>query len=158
MKPKTIATVALLAFVAASIVYLVVKETRGAAGPAPESPAARGSEGREVIAYYFHGNMRCTTCLTIEGYSKEAIEAGFRQALDDGRLTWRVINIDEPGNEHFVDDFKLSTRSVVLVDVRDGKQVAWKNLEQVWGLVGEKDAFIAYIQDETRAYLEGPRG
>ncbi|MBN1419697.1 MAG: hypothetical protein JXP34_13040 [Planctomycetes bacterium] len=155
MRAKTAATVALLVFVAASIAYLVVREAGGAAGPASD-PAAGG--GHEVIAFYFHGNMRCTTCLTIEGYAKEAIEAGFREALDDGRLTWRVVNIDEPANEHFVDDFQLATRSVVLVDVRDGKRTAWKNLERIWELVGDKEAFISYIQDETRAYLEGRGG
>ena len=33
----------------------------------------------KVIAYYFHTNTRCSTCMKIEAYSKEAIEQGFAE-------------------------------------------------------------------------------
>jgi hypothetical protein len=106
-----------------------------------------------VIAYYFHGTRRCKTCLTIEAYADESIKAGFPQELETGRLTWRVVNVEKPENEHFVRDFELATRSVVLVEVMDGKTEKWKSLDKVWKLVGDKKAFVAYIQKETAGYL-----
>ena len=33
----------------------------------------------KVIAYYFHGNFRCTTCRTIEQYSNDAIHSYFKK-------------------------------------------------------------------------------
>ncbi len=169
MKTKAIVTTVLLAFVAASVIYLVAKETSGrpaASGQsasasvpqfgdtgAPEAPqTARGAA--ELVAYYFHGNMRCWTCRTIEAYAKEAVETGFPEALKDGRLEFRVVNIEKPGNEHFVQDYQLTTRSVVLVKFADGQQEQWKNLQRVWQLVRDKEAFLKYVQDETRSYLE----
>ncbi|UCF81644.1 MAG: hypothetical protein JSV08_04315 [Acidobacteriota bacterium] len=106
-----------------------------------------------VIAYYFHGTRRCKTCLTIEAYADESLKAGFPQELETGRLTWRALNVEEPENEHFVRDFELATRSVVLVEVKNGKTEKWKSLDKVWKLVGDKEAFVAYIQKETADYL-----
>lgn len=174
MKAKTVLTVLLLVFAAASVVAIVVKEAGRSPAPAPAesegaSPAAETAAesvhvetageaartDRRIIAYYFHGNVRCDTCRTIEAYTKEAVDAGFPEALEDGRLEWRVVNVEEPGNEHFVQVYQLVTRSVVLVDMTGGSQKAWRNLVRVWELVGDKDAFVKYIQDETRACLEG---
>ncbi|MFO7616170.1 MAG: hypothetical protein R6V75_02880, partial [Bacteroidales bacterium] len=43
----------------------------------------------------------------------------------------RVVNIDEPENRHFIQDFQLVTRSVVLAEYRDGEVVRYENLDQV---------------------------
>ena len=170
VKPKTIVTAVLLLFVAASVGYLVVKETGGRSadnatpggtppvsehGLATEAATEDNAAGQKVVAYYFHGNVRCITCRTIEAYATEAIETGFPEQVKDGRLEWRVVNVEDPGNGHFIKDFELTTRSVVLVRLAAGKQQDWTNLQRVWELVrGEKGAFLQYIQDETRAYLE----
>ena len=172
MKAKTIVTITLLLFVAASVVYLVAQETRetpaqNATQPETTSPQTGHEHGpppassenkaavSKVVAYYFHGNVRCRTCRTIESYAKEAVQTGFADALKDGRLAWRVVNVEDPGNDHFVQDFQLSTRSVVLERLAGGKRREWKNLQRVWELVrSDKEGFLKYVQDETKAYLE----
>src|SRR5512144_962920 len=69
MRPKTIATGLLLAFVVLSIGVLVGKELRpgatrpeGVAPPAPRIAQAKAIPAPRVIAYYFHGTTRCVTC------------------------------------------------------------------------------------------------
>lgn len=122
------------------------------AGPsAEEAPAAAAADG--VVAFYFHGNTRCATCKKIEAYADEAIHTGFVQALETSALTWRVVNVEEPENRHFIEDFQLVTRSVVLAEFRDEKVVRWKNLDKVWQLVRNKDSFTRYVQSETREFL-----
>jgi len=107
-----------------------------------------------VVAFYFHGNVRCATCRKIEAWADKAIHSGFAEALDDGALTWSVVNIDAPPNRHFVEDFQLTTRSVVLAEYRDGRVVRSKNLDKVWQLVRSEDDFTDYIQAETTTFLE----
>ena len=34
------------------------------------------------------------------------------------------------------------------------EQLSWKPAPKVWSLVGKKDAFVKYVQDEVRGYLE----
>lgn len=169
MKAKTIITVVLLLFVCVSVLYIFVGESgreqvsteANNETVAPENPALDEQNDDpvnpepQVIAYYFHGNKRCNTCLTIEAYAEESIRTGFARELETGMLGWRVVNVEESGNGHFVQDYELSTRSVILVDMRDKKQTRWKNLPEIWKLVRDKQAFVKYIQEETQAFLGG---
>jgi hypothetical protein len=171
MKAKSILRTLLLVFVVVSGVLLVIKDVRersqpgtaseGSTAMAASAPlqTAEGNPAQtkkppKVIAYYFHTTFRCITCRTIEAFSRGAIEQGFTEALRDGRLEWRVINVEERENRHFIQDYRLFTKSLILVKVKDGKQAEWKNLSRVWELVRRKDAFLRYVQDEVRAYLE----
>lgn len=74
--------------------------------------------------------------------------------MKDGKLVWRLVNVDEPANRHFIDDYQLYAKSVVVSDVRGGEEVRWKNLAKIWQLLNDENAFIKYIQDEVRVYLE----
>jgi hypothetical protein len=118
-----------------------------------QQPAAPQSGTHKVIAYYFHTNTRCSTCIKIEAYSKEAIEKGFPYELKNGTLEMRVVNYENPENQHFMKDYKLVSKSLVLVNVVDGKQTEWMNLKMVWQLTGHKDAFLNYVRKEVRGYL-----
>jgi hypothetical protein len=106
-----------------------------------------------VIAYYLHTTKRCVSCRKIESFTQEAMTTGFPGELKSGRLVWRVVNVEEKGNEHFVKEFQLFTKSVVLVDERDGKQHSWKNLAKVWEYLNDRTRFIRYVQEETRAFV-----
>jgi hypothetical protein len=108
----------------------------------------------EIIAYYFHTTYRCVSCKKIEAYSREAIETGFADELRSGTLKFESINIDDAGNKHFVEDYQLYTKSLVICNMEDGQQVEWKNLAKVWQLLRNKDAFVKYVQDEILAYLK----
>lgn len=113
------------------------------------------AESSKVIAYYFHGAARCPTCHKLEQYSKEAIEANFKDALASGKLEFKIVNVEERGNEHFVDYYQLYTKSLVLSLVKDGKEVRSRNLSKIWEYVGNKERFIAYVKEEVAAFLGG---
>ena len=105
------------------------------------------------VVYYLHGNRRCATCQKLENYSHEAITTGFTEALDSGKLDWRVVNYDEEPNEHFFKDYNLYSQSVVISHIVDGEETEWKNLDKIWKLVGDKDEFIDYVRSETSAFM-----
>ncbi len=167
MNQKRIITAVLLAFVIASIAFLAFKEFRTGTpsglsdavamekktGSAEAAGKAQQQKGHQVIAYYFHTTFRCTTCYRIEQLTNEAIRAGFPDELKNGSLQWKIVNVEDAGNDHFIKDYQLFTKSVVLVDMKDGAEVRWKNLKDVWKFVDKKDAFTKYIQDETRSFL-----
>jgi len=171
MNAKKIASVLLLLFVAGSIGTIVAKETRSKPVPATEAqiaqfalPPAQTTEvstqpeaasPAKVIAYYFHGNYRCPTCRKIEAFTREAIDTGFADDVKNGRVELKVVNVEEPGNEHFVQDYQLANRSVVVARYEGGNQKDWKRLDEVWQLVGDKDAFIRFVQDQTSTLLKG---
>ncbi len=153
MKIKTIVTVMLILFVVVSVGYMLV--TGGSSGSSSSQTA--GMDGRtppqQVIAYYFHGTKRCKTCLQIEASAKETIELTFPDELKDGNLVWKSVDFDEPANEHYATDYQLASASLVLVEFKDGKQIRWRNMEQVWDLVWEKEIFSKYVRDGVSQYL-----
>ena len=116
------------------------------------TPLKKGSG--YVVAYYFHGNYRCSSCRTIEQYSREAIENNFSYQLEIKKLIFKVINIDLPENRHFIQDYQLYTRSLIIVEFKDGKQVVWKNLTKVWEYLGDRDKFHEYVRSEIQKSLE----
>ncbi|MGK5088828.1 nitrophenyl compound nitroreductase subunit ArsF family protein [Bdellovibrionota bacterium FG-2] len=150
MKMKRIFGLGLFLFVAVSAIYAGVREYR--ARNATVNVAIQKEQGHKVIAYYFHGTARCMTCRAIEAYSMQAIQSRFAKALEAGNLVWRVINVEEPMNAHFNSDYRLSTKSVVLVEMEDGIQKKWKNLDRVWDGIDNPDQFQKYIQNEVTAF------
>jgi hypothetical protein len=122
---------------------------------AGETGAASQKEGSgKVVAFYFHGNYRCSNCKKIEQYSREAIEKYFKDQLKTKRLVFDIINIDLPENKHFTEDYQLYTRSLIIAEFKDGKQVRWKNLTKVWNYLNDRDNFYEYVQLEIQKYLE----
>jgi hypothetical protein len=122
-----------------------------------EAPSPRTevkAQNSKVIAYYFHGTFRCTTCRTIEQYSHDAIQTCFEEELGNGRLEFRPVNVEEPGNKHFIQDYQLVTRSLVLSLVTGGKETKWKNLADVWKLVRDKERFFQYVKGEVEVFLK----
>lgn len=160
MKPKSAIGVLLLLFALGSIVYMAVGELRSKTAPSAGVPdiALGVVEGVEpdVIVYFFDSDKECTTCEKLEAYAFEAITSQFADELAAGELQWQLINTDEPQNEHYLMEYGLYTKSVVLVDMEAGRQNRWENLEQLWELVYDKPAYLEYIGEHTRAYLETP--
>ncbi len=111
-------------------------------------------QGTKVVAYYFYGNYRCATCTKLEEYSGDAVHEGFPDEIKKGLVEFKAVNTDEKENEHFVTDYKLYTKSLVIVKQTDGKQVDWKNLEKIWEYVRkDKSDYLKYVQDEIKTYL-----
>ena len=169
MKMKNVLTVVLLLFAGFSLTYLFTSEAQPPVVPegTSQAPATRADttpqalkitpptqeeEGR-IVAYYFHTTQRCVTCRKIETFTREAIETGFADDLADGRLVWQPVNVQEPDHKHFIQDYQLTSKAVVLVEMAGKVQTRWKNLDQVWFLVRDKKAFQVYIQKETRDFL-----
>ena len=157
---------ALLAFVAVTGVTLAVKEARrsravaaaeagrapgvAAAAPAPAAPAPAAST---VVVTYFHTTARCMSCLKIEDLTDATMTTRFAGPIAEKRVVWRSLNLDEPANGHFAKDYALYTKSVIVSEVRGGREVRWKNLDQVWSLLGDPAAFQAYVEREVQAFL-----
>jgi len=116
--------------------------------------AAEDKPTAKVIAYYFHGDFRCFTCYRMEQYSKEVIEANFKGALSSGKLEFKAVNVDEKTNKHFVNDYQLYTKSLVLSLVKNGKEVKSKNLTKIWEYVMDKQRFFEYVTSEVQEFLK----
>jgi hypothetical protein len=152
MSTKNVFSISLLLFVAASIVVLTIKSLGKSSPVAAEDPKPAIQNG--VMVYYFHGNTRCPTCLSIEEYAREAVESSFADQLKSKQIVWQIINYETPGNEHYATDYEIVAPNVVLAMFKDGKQLKWKGLPEVWEHVGDKPAFVDFVQNNLREFIQ----
>ncbi len=170
MKLKQILAIVLLVFVAASLAYMVGKEQKSdsvsgedANSSASVEQSRRSSTNEQdtdahkdtqLVVYYFHGDMRCMTCHKLETYAKEALDTYFAEELSSNDIVWQAVNVDKLENRHFIQDYKLVTKSVVISETVNGREIKWKNLEQIWQLVRDKESYLNYIRDSVLTFLE----
>jgi len=65
-----------------------VKADSAAEAPTVVQPSARR---HRVIAYYFHGNFRCSTCRAMEANAREALESAMSRATSTSPRTTTSI-------------------------------------------------------------------
>jgi hypothetical protein len=105
----------------------------------------------EIIVYYFHGNMRCRACRMIESLTEESVRyQSENQVVSALPLHYKAVNVEHRGNQRFIQNYQLSTRSVVLSHVINGKELNWKRLDGVWQKLGSQTEFIDYVTSEIR--------
>ena len=157
MHPKKIITTVLLIFVAVSIVFLLMPDSdttivvsdptvveQGDSSPVPED---------RLLVYYLHGNIRCQTCETLEVLSQKAVLSNFEDQISKGTIEWKVVNYEDSGNDHFLKDFDISFQSLVIVDVKENKQLHHENLDKIWELVHDEEAYLAYVKTKIDEHL-----
>jgi thiol-disulfide isomerase/thioredoxin len=110
-------------------------------------------DGKQLIVYYFMSTYRCPSCIYIEKTTESVVNSVFSNYVKNGRMVFKTINTDEPGNRHYDTDYKLYAQSVILSDIQNGKEVRWTNLDKVWKLLNNDKEFEAYITREIKTYL-----
>lgn len=171
-RAKTVLRFVLIAFVVVAVAMLIVREVRNKAALASNNPTGTPSTpsssvpGTEpvidetslptngVVAYDFRNTQRCASCITIEDWTSGVLKTEFAAQLADGTLTWRPLDVQQPANAHFIQDYQLTSISVVLVRYTNGKPGKWENLQKVWQLLGDQKAFEDYIKSSTRSFLD----
>jgi hypothetical protein len=108
----------------------------------------------KYIAYYFFTNKRCGPCTRIEQWSREAVTANFKNELSSGKLQWQGVNLQQAENKHFIQDFQLYSKSVIIAEYKDDKPVRWENLKDVWQLYRDRDKYFDYVADEIKTFME----
>jgi len=139
---KRIVAVLLLAFVLGSVAWAFYRENT-----AKPAPAAAPVSDKALTVYYFHGTQRCMTCNRIEELTRTALESKFAAELKAGNIVFRSVNVDNPADEHFIRDFALDSKIVVMR--KDGKV---EKFPAVWTLVHDPEKFAAYIQSGVEQF------
>ncbi|MCE5268351.1 MAG: nitrophenyl compound nitroreductase subunit ArsF family protein [Planctomycetaceae bacterium] len=106
-----------------------------------------------LVVYYFHGNIRCPTCQSIESQSHETVKKHFAAQLEDGTLAWKILNYEQPIAKPLATKFDVQMPVVVLARMKEGQVKDWKRLDEVWGLVGDKPAFAKFVRGEIERML-----
>jgi hypothetical protein len=153
MTPKTVLRWILLAVVIGSVAFYVWRRPDGAGGEPSPAGAAIDVAKANVVVTYFTTDVRCESCRTIERLSRQAIDEGFPDEVARGDVVYRVLNTDRPENRHFVDDYEIANKTVIVSHQVAGKETEWQNRQDVWLMLDEPTEFFAYVREPVKKYL-----
>ena len=69
-------------------------------------------------------------------------------------MVFQIVNIEEDATRHFVNDFQLTNRSVVMLTRQNGEDLQWRRLDKVWEKISDDDAYKGYISENLAACLQ----
>jgi hypothetical protein len=127
------------------------------ASAAPKSATPASAPAVFVKADYIHSDYRCASCLKLERWSEAAITKGLADSLKIGRLTFTSESMDTPEGSALADRLGLTTKALVLMEMRNGKMTRFKELKDTWKNLRDSTAFVAYVKRETIAFLRSAR-
>ena len=143
----------LLAFVGVCVVFAVWPTSPSSQ---PKNPAAASARVR--VAYMLIGAKRCDLCLKIERWTKRSVEDWQkRHPAQADEVVFELICADEPAHKHYIKDYELAFKTVLLLE-NDGKGgvARWRNLQDVWEWVRTDDeaAFVKNVSQAIDAMMK----
>lgn len=117
--------------------------TPGTSGLNPDANSVANGPTDQVIVYYLHGTVRCKTCNSIEKSAHEVVNTQFAEDQKDGRVVWHTENFQE--REDLAKRYEVTSSTVVVVEMRGGKETGFERLDRVWELTDDVEALQKYI-------------
>ncbi len=108
----------------------------------------------EVV--YSHMNQRCPTCLCFEERINTVIEKYFSEQISSGRLTYKVLNAQEPQNAAFARKYHAVGSQLFINTVING----FDNIEDIqdiwnWDCRGNRGSFDLKVKNAIEQRLSG---
>ena len=133
-----------LLFAVTGIVFAALAAGAAQAADAPQD---------RVIAMYFHRTERCPTCQKMGSYSEEAVKAAFADEIKAGRVAFHFIDFEVEKNARYTKAYNISGPALIVAKISNNKVASYRNLEDIWDKVGDKPAFLRYVQENVKACL-----
>lgn len=69
----------------------------------------------QVEVLYFHGKQRCKTCVAIENETKAVMEGELSAAVEEGKVSFRIIDITSDEGKPIAEKYKITFSSLLIV-------------------------------------------
>jgi hypothetical protein len=106
----------------------------------------------EVIDFY--GTHRCVTCQAIEANAKYTVETFFQDAVKEGRLEFKTVNVDEDENYDIAERFEAAGTALFINVIKDGKEQHIDLTNFAFAKGNDKEAFSAELKEKISEQLK----
>jgi hypothetical protein len=107
----------------------------------------------QVVVYYFHRKFRCESCEVLESTLMNTMQVTYSDHFGAGRLAMCIINVDDPENRYYLEQFEILSNSIVIVEKKSGVILRFKNLESIWDVSEDRDAVTQLLRNEVAEFL-----
>ena len=102
----------------------------------------------------FHSTNRCMTCNAIEANTKFTLEKYFAEELENGKVTFQSVNIDEKKNYAMAEKFEASGTSLFLNVIYDGQEAQINLTNLAFKKGKDKAAFSKELKSKIEKQLK----
>ncbi|HAW52939.1 MAG TPA: hypothetical protein DCX54_11525 [Flavobacteriales bacterium] len=102
----------------------------------------------------FHSTHRCATCIAIESNTRYTLDTFFNKELKEGKITFRIINVDKKENEKIAESYGAYGTALFLNVIRDGKEtrIGLTNFAFLKG--NDREAFSNELKSKVESELK----
>ena len=68
-----------------------------------------------ILVYYFHGSIRCHTCVSVDENTHQYIKDLFPVKLDKGDIIFKSINIDENESPDLIEKYQIYGQTLLFI-------------------------------------------
>ncbi len=120
---------------------------QGTRGDRTSAATLPGSDAR-VQVYYFHGKMRCVTCVTLQTVAQEAVAEHF---AGNGDVAFIEVDFSEKANEALAEKYEIVFSSLVIANADKHKDIT----DEAFALVmGNPNGLKTLIAQTTNSLLD----
>ncbi len=91
----------------------------------------------------------------MENLTKEALNIYFLNDVQNGNITFRMIDMELPKYKSLRKKYDLFTSTLVLIEVSRSKESRWKIVTDAWHLTDKKQKFIEMFRSELMEFRKG---
>ncbi len=106
----------------------------------------------KVEVFVFHRTQRCISCITMGKFAEKTVVERFGKELQDGRIEFREINVDDPQNEALSAKFHAAGSSLFTNAIRGETEDIQEDIA-AWRLLGDESAFKNYLANKINVLL-----
>ena len=123
-------------------------------GKAQNSVSKQQDVVNTIEVFDFHTTNRCITCKAIESNTLYTLETYFSEELENGKITFKVVNIDDKENYELAKKFKASGTSLYLniINPEKEKQIDLTAFAFTYGK--KQDVFSERLKNKIEKQLE----
>lgn len=107
-----------------------------------------------LVVTYFTTDVRCVSCRKIEALTVQTIEERFAEELSNGSVVFHTKNFDREENKHYINDYDLSFKTVVISSIDSNYENKWKRMDDVWKLIDDPEGFKDYLASGIQEMIE----
>jgi cytochrome c biogenesis protein CcdA len=108
----------------------------------------------KVEVVYFHPRFRCVSCNNVEKFAEEVTEDEFAEEVEDGKVVFRSLEIDDPNNDELVDELGVTGSSLYIVAEGNGER-EHSEIKSVWLHWNDPKRCKEIITSELNSVLYG---
>jgi hypothetical protein len=110
-----------------------------------------------LLVLQFHRTQRCAFCSDMEEHTKETLDTYFSHALQEGKIAFRLLNMELPKYQALRKKYSLFTSTLVLIELNQGRESRRKIVTDAWHLTDKRHEFIEMLRSELADFQKDLR-